>query len=472
MRKLITSLAFTALPLAFVTACSGNSNSLPPSSGELTPQSVIREAPGGLAGLATDLHSAGATFPGIAYNGASQPVGTPGSQPGPAAGSLFASYGGTGKIYYCLTGSGFGKKIYDGANTAGSTAPCAPLGQSPTGAGGAVDPLDFAGSDAALKSTEYQQYATSRKPTNGEPFEIPSIGGPIVYGYNKSDFPALGTNVMRLSRWTYCAIANGTITDWNDAAITKDNALSVTGGASKPITFYFRSDGSGTSYIFQNHLNTVCGSTWTAPYNAAPYQSAGRSAYWGRGTNTTWVGPTTANFVGASGNPGVIAGVQATHGGVGYAEGAYARNASLGQALLQNQATHFTDPSNAATLSAALATVTSSSITFGGGSDGINLGTVGDTRTDCTMYIDPSKFANPANSSAYPIVGVSYLLFYGHNNNVHTADKKRLINYINSTTGGTLMKHNEYAPLSSTIRSLVTSATNGTNSYSGKACLI
>ena len=102
---------------------------------------------------------------------------------------------------------------------------------------------------------------------------------------------------IKLSTWTYCAIANGTISNWNDPAITADNGTSVTGGTSEPITFYFRSDSAASTQNFTNHLNTACNVTWKKPYNKSPYQSAGHSAAWTFGVNSKWPGP------GSSGDP-------------------------------------------------------------------------------------------------------------------------------------------------------------------------
>ncbi|MBV8638621.1 MAG: substrate-binding domain-containing protein [Candidatus Eremiobacteraeota bacterium] len=477
MRKHVQGLIAAAVPLIFLTACGGGNTPSP-----LVPsQTAANQASdnGGTVLQPQDLgpaslHAAGATFPAEVYNLASQPAGVAtGAQALPGAGSLFASYGGTGHIYYCLTGSGFGKKMFIGDNIPGVTAPCAALGATPTGAGGRTDPLDFVGSDQALKSTEYADFKTNRLAAHGQPFEFPSVGGPIVFGYKQTDLPGLGAARLRLSRWTYCAIANGTVRNWDDAAITKDNGVSVTGGKSLAITFFYRSDSSGTSFLFQNHLNSVCGSAWPAPYNAAPYQSAGRNAQWGRGTNTTWLGPTTTGFQGASGNPGVLNGIQKTLGATGYVEGAYAARSArpvVSQAVLRNNAGDFIDPTVPADVAAALANVTSLNITFGGASDGINLGTVGDTRTDCILYVDPSHFSNPSAATAYPIVGISYLMFNGAHN-THLADVKRLVNFIVSPTGNSITSKFEYSPLSSSIQSVTRAAVNGTGSYSFKPCV-
>ena len=65
-------------------------------------------------------------------------------------------------------------------------------------------------------------------------------------------------------------------------------------------------------------------------------------------------------------------------------------------------------------------------ITYGGGSDGNPLG---GNRKYCQLYIDPSNWNFPRQQAgSYPIVGVSYLLFYGNNNGVHVADKTTLSN--------------------------------------------
>ncbi|HTA40408.1 MAG TPA: substrate-binding domain-containing protein [Candidatus Acidoferrales bacterium] len=426
-----------------------------------------------------DLHAGGATFPGYAYNLASQPTGlASGTQAGPGAGSLFASAGTSGTIYYCLTGSGFGRKVFTDATPTNATAPCAALGQTATGMGAEVDAPDFVGSDVALASTEYPTYKTNREPsvgTNyGEPFEFPAIGGPIVYGYRTEDFKALKKAKLsvQLSEWTYCAIANGTVTDWNDAAITKDNGgVSITNGVSRPITFFYRSDGSGTSYIFQNHLATVCSSSWLPPYSKKPYQTAKRNAAWTLGTSQSWLGKTTGNFVGENGNPGVLAAVQAQSYGLGYVEGAYARAASepsISQAWLQNSQGKFIDPTVALNVKTALSRVQLGDVTFGGGSDGLPLGT---SRKSCIYYIDPSHFANPPEKDAYPIVGVSYFLMFGNSNGLHTADRLKLVNYMISPAANTVVSNLEYTALNKGLQKSIGQAANGTGPFAGHPCI-
>ncbi len=473
MRKLVVTLTLAAVPGLIFSACNGGAGS----SGSATLPNVpaaahhVHPADNG----PQDLHAGGATFPAYAYNLANQPVGNYNNpQEPPGEGSLFYAAPTQGTAYYCLTGSGAGRKAFEGGpGDAGAppTGPCAPLGATPTGFGGRVDPLDFVGTDAAMPSTEYPTYVQYREPASGEqwgePFEFPTLGGPVVYGFRPKDFQAQVSQI-KLSRWTFCAIANGTISNWNDPAITADNGKSITGGVAQTITYFFRSDSSGTTFVYTTDLNAACNLSWKAPYNAPPYESSGHSAAWTFGISTTWPGPGSVsdpnpNFIGESGNPGVLAAVQSTPFATGYLEGAYAKSANphVGQALLQNGYRHgkalFVDPTNAAAVAGALAKVTSAAIDYGGGSDGMPLGT---SKPWCILFIPPSNFDLPP-AKTYPIVGVSYMLFYGHNNGVHLQDKKTLIKYMTSTAADNVLSPLEYTALPASIHTAVRNALKG-----------
>jgi phosphate transport system substrate-binding protein len=441
---------------------------------------------------AADLHAGGATSPAYAYNLGSQPIGTalttanqPNPQAPPGAGSLFAAAHTKGTVYYCLTSSGDGRKAFYGGTADAAfppTGPCAPLGASATGYGARVDPLDFAASDVALESTEYALYRQNREPASGtdwgEPFEIPVIGGSVVYGYRPQDFKKLGATI-RLSTWSYCAILNGTISDWNDPAITQDNGKSVTGGVSRPITVFVRGDNSGTSFNLTNHLSVACTTSWRAPYNASPYQGTSRSAAWTYGVNSQWPGPGSSavpnsRFLSENQNAGVLAAIQDTPFSTGYLEGAWAGSADppVKQALLQSAGDKvFVDPTKAADVSAAFRKVTASVIQYGGGSDGINFTTVGDLHPECVLYIPTSAYALPPRG-AYPIVSVSYLLFYGNNHAAHVADKKKLITFLTSAKANAIVSKLQYTPLNPTIQTAVRNALAGGSANGGKAACL
>ena len=239
MKKSLATWALAAAGALSVSACSGSTASGPSAIAPL-PNAPVSLARGKRAhpndnGVA-DLHAGGADVPGYAYNLANQPTGYYyNAQTPPGQGSLFYSAPTQGTIYYCINNSTDGRKAFEGSGDSGfpPTGPCAPLGATATGFGGRQDPLDFVGTATAMPSTEYTAYKSVREPSSGtswgEPFEFPQIGAPIVYGYRPQDFKN-HIKKLHLSTWTYCAIANGTISDWNDPAVTADNKTSITGG--------------------------------------------------------------------------------------------------------------------------------------------------------------------------------------------------------------------------------------------------
>jgi phosphate transport system substrate-binding protein len=223
--------------------------------------------------------------------------------------------------------------------------------------------VDFGATDAPLKDDERKEYPVDM----GKPIQIPMTGGAIVFAYNLD-----GVDNLRLSRETYCGIVEGTIKDWSDPKLTKDNPdAKIPAG---PITFVHRSDGSGTTFIFTNHIQKAC-PNWKA--------GAGKSVEWPAG-------------VGAKGNEGVTAQVQQTKGAVGYTEYSYAKENGLKSATIQNKAGEFITPSpEAAAKSFAGVTI-------------------------------PEDFAltlpDPEAKDGYPIVGLTWLLLYGQYGDTAKAD--------------------------------------------------
>ncbi|HEY6485005.1 MAG TPA: substrate-binding domain-containing protein [Candidatus Cybelea sp.] len=495
MRKILFALTVAALPALALSACSGG-NSAPASGMSALPAMgqhggrVHRDDNG-----SGDIHAGGATFPAYGYNLGDQPVGlSSSSQPTPGPGSLLfnaAQHNADGNAFlYCLTGSGFGRKEFEGVQAVGATA-CAALNASPAGFGGRGDPIDFVGSDVAMPSTECcasgTTYASTYASTYGQPFEFPTYGGPIVFPYINSGgngLTGLGNGQLKLSTWTYCAIANGTIGFWDDAAITKDNGGAVAGH--QPITFYYRSDGSGTTYLFENKLTQSshgCNESWTGKYAKVPYQGGGRSAAWTFApvnlNSLAWTGPTGSQpsgstFLAASGNPGIVSGIQSGTGSpfaTGYAEGAWANAAtspSLGQAALLN-GPNFVSPTNATAVAGALKKAAGSKVQFGMGSDGVSLGS---STPNCQLYMPPSVFVNPP-AGDYPIVGLSYFMFYGKDQmragSNHFNDLKGLIQYLDSNAWNNALPNLEYTPLPASTQTKIQKALNGTHAI--PACL-
>ncbi|WP_017651322.1 phosphate ABC transporter substrate-binding protein PstS [Fortiea contorta] len=184
--------------------------------------------------------------------------------------------------------------------------------------------VDFGASDAAMKDEEMAQVK------NGV-ILVPTAGGAVSVVYNLP-----GVSSLRLSRATLPAIFSGQITNWNDAKIKADNPSANL--PNLPIKFVVRADGSGTTFIFTNHLSTISG------------YFKGRI---GANTAPKWTLP---NVLKGKGNPGVAALVARTPGSIGYVEYSYAVENKLNSAQIQNKKGEFVSPS-LQTANAALSTV-------------------------------------------------------------------------------------------------------------------
>jgi phosphate transport system substrate-binding protein len=180
--------------------------------------------------------------------------------------------------------------------------------------------VDFGASDAAMSDEEIAKVKQGV-------VMIPATAGSIAIAYNLPEVKDL-----KLSRDTYAGIFLGKVTKWNDPAIAKDNP-----GVNLPdipINVAFRSDGSGTTFVFTKHLAAI---------------SADFADEVGSDKSVTW--PVGA---GGKGNEGVTALVKQTPGTIGYVEYGYAANNGLSMASLQNKTGNFVKPteqSGASTLS-------------------------------------------------------------------------------------------------------------------------
>jgi phosphate transport system substrate-binding protein len=166
------------------------------------------------------------------------------------------------------------------------------------GSGGGIKAITektfhFAGSDAPMNKKEIE---AAGGPDNL--VEIPSVAGAVVPAYN---LPGVSGEI-KFSGEVLAQIYMGTISKWNDPKIAALNA-----GITLPdtaITPVFRSDGSGTTFVWTNYLAT----------QSEPFKS------------TVGVGKQVSFKAGQSGkgNEGVAAAVQQTPGAIGYIEVNYA----------------------------------------------------------------------------------------------------------------------------------------------------
>jgi len=139
---------------------------------------------------------------------------------------------------------------------------------------------------------------------------IPIAVGAVVMTYNLPDNPPI-----RLSRDVLAGIFLGTITQWDDEAITALNPDAKL--PALPITVVHRSDGSGTTAIFTEYLARIS-MEWETGV--------------GRGKEVQWpVG------LGAKGNPGVAGQIKQVPGSIGYVELIYALENEMPVAEIQNK---------------------------------------------------------------------------------------------------------------------------------------
>jgi phosphate transport system substrate-binding protein len=190
------------------------------------------------------------------------------------------------------------------------------------GSGGGINQVksglvDFGASDAALSDDQLK--------TMTPMIQIPESAGPVCLTYN---LPYL-KEPLKLSAASLSGIYLGTIKNWDDAALAKDNA-----GAKlpkEPIVVVHRSDGSGTSSIFTSYLDVV-NPEWHSKV--------------GKGLSVNWpVG------LGGKGSEGVTGVIKQTPGAIGYVELSYAAENNLPVVNMKNNAGNYVSPSaDAATI--------------------------------------------------------------------------------------------------------------------------
>lgn len=153
--------------------------------------------------------------------------------------------------------------------------------------------VDFAASDAAMTDEQIGQ-------VDGGVVLLPMTAGELVLAYNLP-----GVTDLKLPREVYPLIFLGEVTSWNDPRIGAANP-----GVTLPntnITAVRRSDASGTTFVFTNHLAAV----------SEKFKSTVTP-----GTNPQW--PSASNLVAAPRNDGVTATITQTPGAIGYIEWGYA----------------------------------------------------------------------------------------------------------------------------------------------------
>jgi len=234
----------------------------------------------------------------------------------------------------------------------------------PIGSGGGISQItegtvDFGATDGIMTEAEM----TKAESKNGPIMHIPMTSGSVAVIYNLS---GIGSGQLKLTGDVLADIYMKKITKWNNPEIASLNPdLKLPDAA---IAVVFRSDGSGTTYIFTNYLSKV---------------SQGFKASIGNAKAVKWPGD-----IGGQGNAGVAGQVQQIPNSIGYVELAYAEQNKLAWAQLKNAAGNFMEPSLEATTKAA---------------EGVSL------PDDMKVMLTDSS-----NPEAYPIVGFTWILVYAN----------------------------------------------------------
>lgn len=171
--------------------------------------------------------------------------------------------------------------------------------------------VDFGATDAFLSDAQIRESGRTV-------LHIPTCVGAVVLTYNLPGNPQL-----QLSGELIADIFLGKVTKWNDRQILRINPTIKL--PDREIVPIYRSDASGTSYIFTDYLQKTSG-RWRNEI--------------GKGTKVRW-----PKGIGVEGNPGVSSFVQRVEGSLGYVELTYAETNQLPTALIRNRAGQFTKAS-------------------------------------------------------------------------------------------------------------------------------
>jgi phosphate transport system substrate-binding protein len=242
--------------------------------------------------------------------------------------------------------------------------------------------VDFGGSDAAMTDAQIAKVSKGV-------ILVPAAGGAVAVIYNVPGVPNI-----KLSRFVLPGIFTGQIKRWNDPKIAKDNP-----GATLPdigIKLAVRADGSGTSFIFSNHLSAI--------------DPSFRKLV-GAGTTPKWV----ASPLKGKGNAGVAALVKQTQGSIGYVEASYATQGKLETAQLQDKGGKFIEPT-LANANAALSTVS---------------------------FPENFRVFEGDPKAGYPIVGMTWMLLYKEYEPAKAAAIKKFVQWA-LTSGQSINGELEY----------------------------
>ena len=283
------------------------------------------------------------------------------------------------------------------------------------GSGGGIKQItektvDFGASDMPMKAADLEKAGLT---------QFPMIMGGVVPVVN---LPGIQPGQLKLDGKVLSDIYLGKITKWNDPAIAALNsALKLPDLAIAPV---YRSDGSGTTFIFTHYLSEVS-PEWKDKV----------------GENTSVQFP---SGIGGKGNEGVSAMASRTVGAIGYVEYAYAKQNKLTYALLRNRDGEFVSPASAAFRAAAANADWSKTQDF---------------------YL---LLTNQPGKESWPITGATFILLHKHQSKPEVA--REVINFFDWAylNGGKLADDLDYVPMPENVVKLVEQSWQQIKSPDGK----
>ena len=257
----------------------------------------------GCAEARTRLSGAGASFPSKIYQ------------------RWFADFAKEGghRVNYQAVGSGSGRKAF------------------------LDETVDFGASDDPMKQGDIAKAKRGM-------VQIPMTGGTIAFGYNNPSCD------LKLTQEQAVQVAIGEINNWNQVGCDE-----------QPMTWVYRSDGSGTTAAFTNSMKAF-------------------SKKWKLGTGKSVAWPVG---IGNKGNAGVAGNIRTTPGSIGYVNQSYVKG-EIRAAELQNKNGDFVAP-----------TVESGALALNGITLDENLA---------------GTNPNPSAKGAYPIATLTWILAYENGN--------------------------------------------------------
>lgn len=270
------------------------------------------------------------------------------------------------------------------------------------GSGGGVRNLrdkivDFAASDAFLTDKEMSEMNAV--------IHVPTCMGAVVLAYNLD-----GVEELNLSGNVIAEIFAGNIKMWND-----ERLVALNPGVNLPaesIIPVFRSDGSGTTFVFTDYLTKVS-PMWKEKYGA------GKSVNFPSGQA-------------AKGNPGVAGVIKQTKNSIGYVGSEYAFAQKIPYARIENQRGELVEPTAESISAAASGEIPA------------------DTRCSIT---------NSDAEGAYPISTFTWMIIYKEQNYSDRTKEQAvatldLLKYILSDEAQNITSVVHYAPLPAKAKEL------------------